>query len=184
MSRVSRRLPTPARRTLRAASDRLPAPARRALRRVLRRPDGSGRKHRRQTFLAALDRRSVHLPLPPAEALTAAAALTPRLRAALGGEWLLLDLGAGDWSTVLAGSAPDLVLLEWTADGVPGLSEEAVDAVLATARDAGTPVLVWATECRGRPWPAGRAVAQADQVFADDPATAAAWSEQLSLIHI
>jgi Glycosyl transferase family 2 len=178
MSRVSRRLPTPARRTLRAASDRLPAPARRVLRRVLRRPDGSGRKHRRQTFLAGLDRRSVHLPLPPAGAITAAAALSPRLRAALGGEWHLLDLAAEDWSTVAADSAPDLVLLEWTAEGVPGLAEEAVAAVLDSARGAGTPVLVWATECRGRPWPEGRSVARADQVFADDPATAAAWTEQ------
>src|SRR5690606_19350803 len=72
--------------------------------------------------------------------------------------------------------AVDLLLLEYHAGAVPGQEPAEVARLVAAARQAGAPSVVWATGSTGLAWPDDDQLAAADTWFADDPQTATAWS--------
>lgn len=170
--------PSPTHRVLRAVSRRLPPGLRRRARRLVGRPAVSTQQ-RRQAFLAALDRRA--LPSPPAATTgpVALAGVSERLLVGLRPEWVVRPVDPTTWRAHLEQDpTPQLVLLEWTPAGVPGLDRAAVADLVATSRAAGVPVVVWATESAGQTWPEGHPVTDADHVLADDERTARAWTER------
>ncbi|WP_380165938.1 glycosyltransferase [Jannaschia sp. R86511] len=172
---------------LRRAWSVVPQPVRLALYRArqgggARRPGLAVRRsdaaRRRAGFVASLGRQT--LPeVPPAHPhVTAAVAAQEWLLVGLRSEWSQQPLGPGWAQDVTDGQAPrpDLVLLQWVEGAVPGLTDDQVEDVLATAEQLGTKVVLWATGSTAAPWPAAHPAARADVVLADDAGTATAWT--------
>jgi hypothetical protein len=109
----------------------------------------------------------------------ALAAVTERLRVGLGADWVVRLADPSSWRDLLSRPpTPELVLLELTPDGVPGLERDDVGELLRGAREAGVPVVVWATESHRQSWPDDHPITQADHLVVDDARTASAWADR------